>query len=66
MLPGIEDVSCAEPSVSDEALEQLKFAELLPPHLASATLAARMADRAGAAAMAARTDPALASSRTRR
>jgi ATP-dependent Lhr-like helicase len=37
-----------EPSVSDDALKQLRFAELLPPTLASRTLAARAADHAGA------------------
>jgi hypothetical protein len=36
--------------MSDEALQQLKFAELLPPTLAKATLAARAADVDGCAA----------------
>jgi ATP-dependent helicase Lhr and Lhr-like helicase len=36
--------------VNDEAVKQLKFAELLPPALASATLAAREHDGQGCAA----------------
>src|SRR5674536_310091 len=42
------DLAGAEPKVSDEALKQLKFAELLPPDLASHTLGARSADHDGA------------------
>jgi len=42
------DLAGAEPEVSDEALKQLKFAELLPPDLASHTLGARSADHDGA------------------
>lgn len=42
------------PSVSEEALKQLKFAELLPPAMAMETLAARGADYAGASLVAAR------------
>ena len=44
-----DDFAGAQPSVSDEALAQLKFAELLPPHLAAITLESRAADHAGAA-----------------
>lgn len=47
-----DDFAGIQPSVSDEAVRQLKFAELLPPELASKTLAARAADHAGAAAVA--------------
>jgi len=43
-----------EPSVSDEALRRLRFAELLPGSLAASTLAARAADHAGARAILAR------------
>jgi ATP-dependent Lhr-like helicase len=49
------DFAGAQPSVSAEALKQLKFADLLPPHLAAATLSARIADHHGAAATANRT-----------
>jgi ATP-dependent helicase Lhr and Lhr-like helicase len=42
------DLPGAEPKVSDEAIKQLKFAELLPPDLASHTLGARSADHDGA------------------
>jgi ATP-dependent Lhr-like helicase len=41
--------------VSDDAVRQLKFAELLPPHLAAATLAARGTDRVGAGRVLERT-----------
>jgi ATP-dependent Lhr-like helicase len=34
----------ALPAVDEKALEGLKFSEALPPHLAAATLAARIAD----------------------
>jgi ATP-dependent Lhr-like helicase len=37
-----------EPAVSEEAVRALKFADLLPPDLAHATLAARLGDHAGA------------------
>ncbi len=47
-----DDLSGIAVPVSDEALRQLKFAELLPPELAVATLSARAADTAGAAAVA--------------
>lgn len=47
-----DDFAGVQPSVSDEAVRQLKFAELLPPELAASTLAARAADHAGAAAVA--------------
>ncbi len=43
-----------EPSVSDEALRQLKFADLLPPRLAAATLGARAADHPAAVAVSGR------------
>ena len=46
---GLESV---EAPVSDDALKQLKFAELLPPALAAATLAARGADAIGTRAVA--------------
>jgi ATP-dependent Lhr-like helicase len=37
------------PEVDEDALRQLKFAELLPPDLARQTLAARIADTTAAA-----------------
>jgi ATP-dependent Lhr-like helicase len=43
-----------QPAVSEEALKQLKFAELLPPHLAELTLGARAADHDGAKSLLAR------------
>jgi ATP-dependent Lhr-like helicase len=46
-----EDLASVQPSVSDEALKQLKFADLLPPDLAGSTLGQRAADHAGAAAV---------------
>jgi len=49
-----EDLARVEPTVSAEAVKQLKFAELLPPGLAAATLAARAADHEGARAIAGR------------
>lgn len=42
----------AQPLIDDRALKQLKFAEMLPPDLAVATLAARGADPQGAAGVA--------------
>lgn len=45
--PGLTAV---KPSVSDEALKQLRFAELLPSALASSTLAERGTDHVGVAA----------------
>lgn len=42
------DLASALPAVSRDALSGLKFAEVLPPHLAVATVAARMADPVGA------------------
>lgn len=39
-----DDLRRAQAPVSDEALKQLKFAELLPPTLAASTLSARAAD----------------------
>ncbi len=42
------------PFVSDRALEQLKFSELLPPDLARDTLQSRLADREGAIRVLAR------------
>ena len=49
--PGLVEV---EPSVSDEALKQLRFSELLPRSLAANTLAARAADHIGAQTVMAR------------
>jgi ATP-dependent Lhr-like helicase len=46
-----DDLVSVQPSVSDEALKQLKFADLLPLDLASSTLGRRSADHAGAAAV---------------
>jgi ATP-dependent Lhr-like helicase len=48
-----EDLSGMPAPVSDVALKQLKFAELLPPALAAATLSSRAADQVGSAALAA-------------
>ncbi len=45
-----DDLTGVEPSVSEEALKQLKFADLLPPELAGSTLGRRAADHNGAAA----------------
>ncbi len=47
-----DDFAGMQPSASEDAVKQLKFAELLPPEIAAATLAARGADHAGAAAIA--------------
>lgn len=41
----------ALPHIDERAVHQLKFAEMLPPELATATLAERGADHAGAAAV---------------
>ncbi len=43
------DLGGVKPFVTEQALEQLKFAELLPPTLARRTLEARLADPVGAA-----------------
>lgn len=43
-----EDLTRAQPEVNRRAVEGLKFADLLPPRLAEATLAARLADRPSA------------------
>ncbi len=43
-----DDLAGVEPLVSDDALKQLKFADLLPPELAGSTLGQRAADHAGA------------------
>jgi ATP-dependent Lhr-like helicase len=48
------DFSGVVSSVTDEALKQLRFSELLPPALATTTLAARGADHAGAQTVVAR------------
>ena len=48
------DLVGAEPIMSEEALKALKFAELLPPELASSTLGSRAIDTAGAALLFAR------------
>lgn len=45
------DLRDLKPFVTDRALEQLKFAELLPPALARQTLEARLSDPVGAAAV---------------
>jgi ATP-dependent Lhr-like helicase len=50
-----DDLSSVVAEISDEAVRQLKFSELLPPDVAAATLSARGADWAGAAAVARRT-----------
>lgn len=47
-----EDLVGVEPSVTDEALRQLKFADLLPPALASLTLGQRAGDPTGVARLA--------------
>lgn len=43
------DWSAVLPAVSSNAMEGLKFSEVLPPDLATATIAERLADRVGAA-----------------
>lgn len=48
-----EDLERVEAPVSEDALKQLKFAELLPPELAAATLSARSADPDASAVVAA-------------
>lgn len=45
-----DDLAGVQPEVSRRAVEGLKFADLLPPGLAEATLAARLADRESALA----------------
>jgi ATP-dependent Lhr-like helicase len=47
-----DDLAGVQAPVSEDALKQLKFAELLPPALATATLAARAADADGCRAVA--------------
>jgi len=47
-----DDLAGIEPEVSEQALKKLKFSELLPPALASRTLAARSADHRAAAQVA--------------
>lgn len=49
-----EDLAGVIPPVTDQALRKLKFAEMLPPALATATLSARNADFCGTAAVLAR------------
>lgn len=49
-----DDLAGVVPPVTDHALKKLKFAELLPPHLALAALSARGADVRGAARVVAR------------
>lgn len=44
-----DDLAGAVPAVSEQALQKLRFAELLPPRLAVAALASRGADIRGAA-----------------
>lgn len=48
---GLRDV---RPEVSEDAIRQLKFADLLPPDLAHHTLATRLADHAAASGSARR------------
>lgn len=48
------DLGGVVPSVSEQAVKQLKFAELLPPAMAVETLAVRGADNRGAARVVAR------------
>jgi len=43
-----------EPEVTRRAVQELKFADLLPDALAQATLSERLADHAGAATAASR------------
>ncbi|MFT4164433.1 MAG: DEAD/DEAH box helicase [Microlunatus sp.] len=50
----VADLSGVRPFVTERALEQLKFSELLPPDLALDTLQARLADRNGALRVLAR------------
>ena len=50
----VSDLAGLRPFVSDRALEQLKFSELLPPDLARDTLQSRLADREGAIRVLAR------------
>lgn len=45
------DLSAVQPFVTEKALRQLKFADLLPPDLARATLEARLADPEAALAV---------------
>lgn len=49
---GAADWDAALPAVSPRALEGLKFSEVLPRHLATRTVADRLADRPGARAVA--------------
>jgi ATP-dependent Lhr-like helicase len=49
-----DDLAGVEPDVTEEALRQLKFAELLPPDLAHDTLAARASDHDAAKQVLAR------------
>ena len=42
------DLTTVTPLVTDRALEQLKFSDLLPPDLARATLERRLSDPEGA------------------
>ena len=44
-----EDLARVEPEVTPRAIQELKFADLLPDALAQATLSERLADQAGAA-----------------
>lgn len=48
------DLAGIQPAVSEKAVEHLKFAELLPPDLASQTLGARSADHGGVARLLSR------------
>ena len=46
------DLAGVVPEVSEQALKKLKFSELLPPAMATATLSARSADHDGASVIA--------------
>jgi ATP-dependent helicase Lhr and Lhr-like helicase len=47
-LDDLTNEELPSPNVSEEALDELKFAEILPPDLASRTLAARLSDETAA------------------
>lgn len=49
LASSVTSLEGALPAVSQAAMNGLKFAEVLPPHLATAVVAARIADVAGAA-----------------
>lgn len=51
-LARVRDSALPQPAVTERAVEGLKFSEALPPAIASASLAARLGDAVGAAAVA--------------